>query len=164
MPKIIQTPITFSQHMVNHVTSHPLVFGILLVLCVLLALISGKLSDEHQAKKAYKNAQRQANRQQKHANRLAKRQQKRDNKYVINVIDDILALIDQRVPADPNPNELLRFKNTYLIVRDELGNGQTVDQPLDQILYEYYQMYNNDQSSQLVQQMRLVNRYLGFQY
>ena len=117
-----------------------------------------------EAKKAYKNAQRQANRQQKHANRLAKRQQKRDNKYVINVIDDILALIDQRVPADPNPNELLRFKNTYLIVRDELGNGQTVDQPLDQILYEYYQMYNNDQSSQLVQQMRLVNRYLGFQY
>lgn len=161
---VLLGPIITLKNMMLHMMKHPILFVVIVALLALLSWLSGRISDLHKEKREYKKGMRQAKRYQKRQNKLAEKAQKRDNRYEINLIDDIISIIDQRMPSDPNQAELSRIRESYYTVRTELANGQQLSVPLDQVLTDYYRAYNNDQSSQLVQDMILLNKYLGYEY
>ena len=71
-------------------------------------------------------------------------------------------LIDNRMPADPNPQELRQFREWFEQLRQELLSGDDFTYGPDQLLQQYYIDYPSDKSSQLVLKIQELCNILGY--
>lgn len=92
-------------------------------------------------------------RQAKKYNKKIQKQYKRDVSYALNLTNEILGLLDQRMSAVNDPGQLQYFKDQYTKVRYCLEQNQPLPFNLYDLLNLYTENYN-DSSSQLASKMR----------
>lgn len=160
LPKLIigSTPLTSAKKgynllgdIISWCGKHFILFLILIALLALCAKLYGSFADKMSLK-------HQAHKEKRHE----QKQQKKDTRALINQIQKILGLIDQRMSIDGNPDELSRLRDGYQQLENELSSGIPIDIPADQLLYEYYTAYNDDHASQLSLEMQYLARMMGY--
>lgn len=140
---------------VGFMAHHFLLFILIIGLFALLFWVIGRGSDKFHANHAYKK-------RQKREAKLAIKAQKQYNDRAVNIIMEIFMLIDNRMPADPNPQELRQFREWFEQLRQELLSGDAFTYGPDQLLQQYYIDYPSDKSSQLVLKIQELCNILGY--
>ena len=141
---------------VGFMIHHFLLFILIISLFALLFWVIGQGSDKFHANRAYKKAQ-------KREASMATRAQKQYNDRAVSIIMEIFKLIDNRMPVDPNPQELRQFREWFEQLRQELLSGDNFTYAPDQLLQQYYVDYPSDRHSQLVLKIQELCNLLGYQ-
>lgn len=141
---------------VGFMIHHFFLFIVIVALFALLSWAIGRGSDKFHANHAYKK-------QQKREAKYASKVQKQYNDRAVSIIMEIFKLIDNRMPADPNPQELRQFREWFEQLRQELLSGDDFTYDPDQLLQQYYVDYPSDRHSQLVLKIQELCNILGYQ-